>query len=154
MPLEFVTNVNQSRRESLLQQWSQTHDSKHTIPSIYVVAVTSENQVVGYCELGPNPEPSETQYPISLETIHVAKKYQGCGISKSLIVEAVRLMLSLSDMTGGVVVKAFQQNQRAISFYKKVGAEWLWDFETSEYGGQSRQAVALGWKSMKDIISK
>lgn len=82
---------------------------------------TSKNRVVGYLKVNYGQSQSELQTDNSLEVerIYVLKEYHGAKVGQQLLEKA--LSIARQKSVNYIWLGVWENNQRAISFYKKNG---------------------------------
>ncbi|MCD6010369.1 MAG: spermine/spermidine N-acetyltransferase [Flavipsychrobacter sp.] len=83
-----------------------------------------ENELAGYAKLGYNqkPEAKDLEAPVELERIYVLKKFYGKKTGAALMEKCLAHATAHGDTVMWLGV--WQQNHRAVSFYKQWGFEF------------------------------
>ncbi len=95
---------------------------------VYVVA--NDDRLLGYMVLGP-----EENHEVELETIYVLPRFHGHGIGKALILEA------LQNVSTVLWLSVWEENDHAITFYKKLGFIESGELDFDLYGQKIRNIV-------------
>ena len=101
-----------------------------TNPTSWVFAAIVDEEWVGYAHvrLAPLPEGLHSQHssalsttPMELSRFYVSRKFQGLGVAKQML----GIVLAHAELQGSPTVwlSVWQENARAIAFYKKRGFE-------------------------------
>lgn len=82
---------------------------------------TSKNRVVGYLKINYGQSQSElkTDNSLEIERIYVLKEYHGVNVGQQLLEKA--LNIARQQKVNYIWLGVWENNQRAISFYKKNG---------------------------------
>lgn len=89
--------------------------------SVFLLAVTSEGQLAGYARLFFGKSLPEVQgaNPVKLWRLYTACEWQGKGVGKALLTEALQVARKQDGQTLWLTVN--QGNKNAIAFYQKHG---------------------------------
>lgn len=130
--------------------YERSAESKHKvldegICSVFVAEI--EGRIVGYATCGANRFPS-VPCDGELQAIYVSQDYQGCGAGRSLLSACVQDLLSREHES--MVVFCFSDNQQAVDFYKRLGAEF-YDSGEFEIGGVMYRDSSFRWASLAQL---
>lgn len=92
-------------------------------PAALVLLAEDVNGIAGYAQLLAGPPPIEVTgpRPIEIQRFYVASRWQGRGLARSLMDEALGAAVGRSART--VWLGVWERNARAIAFYARMGFE-------------------------------
>jgi ribosomal protein S18 acetylase RimI-like enzyme len=99
------------------------------------------DSVVGYVSYGRNRVPA-LGYGGEIFELYLAPECQGCGFGRRMF-DAARKDLAGHGLSN-LVVWALADNERAVSFYRRLGGRVLRRARET-FGGQQRERVAFGF---------
>jgi len=117
MAVYVAENYNETRQQSELAD-----------PAMAALIVEHNNRVVGFAQLHQNQGPAgECDAEVELRRIYMAKEWYGTGLAQQLIKEVAITARSFSARA--IWLAVWDENFRAISFYKKIGFRPVGVFE-------------------------
>jgi ribosomal protein S18 acetylase RimI-like enzyme len=106
-----------------------------------IVVLEFDDTVEGYASYGPNRVPS-LPYQGEIYEIYLAPEFQGLGFGRGLF-KAARSDLAEHGYNSAVVW-ALADNDRALSFYQKLGGRIVREAQ-EKFAGEYRKRIALGF---------
>lgn len=123
-------------RKSLWKERMETSDSKR-----YILLVEEDNELIGlactYLEKDP-------VYGALLDNLHVATKKQGFGLGRHLI-QASAQWVSEQQPDSAFYLWVFEQNEKAIAFYERMGGKIVERKEEKTFGGSVAMICRVVW---------
>jgi GNAT superfamily N-acetyltransferase len=134
--LDYVKN-NERWRQTLSQE-----NGKRTF-----AAISDDGRIIGFTSAGPN---RNDQYKFSgeLYAIYILKKYQGQGIGKALVVEAMEWLIS--NGYNSMIVWVLKDNL-AKYFYEALGGKYV-NTEKVEIGNVFIDEISYGWNDLREFL--
>ncbi|OQR94774.1 hypothetical protein ACHHYP_00926 [Achlya hypogyna] len=156
LPADFLTSITGTFPDKYEKQLATANPSS---TAVLVVAVDTMNDgsevIAGICTVGTtrdNPVAIKGLYVYELRCIYVSSAYHGQGLAKKLFQEAARAFGVPVDAK--IFCNVFLKNQRAIGFYKKLGAVEVYREPNTQYSVEPEVIVTLEWARMADIFEK
>lgn len=112
LPDGYLSRLSKVERE---QKWVKTLS---TSTSGVRVAITSDEEVIGWTSFGPNRD-SDGQDIGELYAIYLDHSYWGKGIGRELMVDALSRLQEMGFST--ITLWVLQESKRARTFYEKLG---------------------------------
>ncbi len=113
MPDDFLDSLSVDQRE---KQWHLTLNS----PSNRVLVAEAEQRIVAFSSFGPVRDDGLDKNSIGeVYAIYALEEFWDCGIGRRLMEDSLAVLREMDCST--VKVWVLDTNQRAISFYQKLG---------------------------------
>ena len=140
VPAEYLASLDEGERTL---RWRESIQR-----DVCIQIAELEGVVVGFASGGPVRE-ALGEYGAELYAIYLVEEAQGRGIGRELMSAVASTLLAKGFSS--MVVWVLEQN-RAVSFYEKSGAQYL-ERKQIEIGGASLVGVALGWLDLRQLLS-
>lgn len=112
-----------------------------------VTVAIHDNALVGFACLFLDDDPV---FGSLLDNLHVAASHHGLGIGRSLIETCARQLLSSN--TSKLYLWVFEKNEKAKSFYERLGGIHVENIETKLEDGSSAVACRYVWHDVSNLI--
>ena len=141
VPQQYLDSLNEAERIPVWQDWLKR--------DILVFVAEVEGKVAGFASGGAIREP-DPAYDSELYALYLLKEVQARGIGKALLGAVVKALVPKGHRS--MLVWVLEQNP-AVRFYEKAGAQYLWS-KPIEIGGVQLYELALGWPDLKEVAER
>jgi ribosomal protein S18 acetylase RimI-like enzyme len=130
-----------------LATW-QARFSEASQKPMYVLVAEANAMLAGFVSVFPDEDAVFGSY---LDNLHVVPALTGQGIGRKLLLEAAKRLVATGSR-GGLYLWVIEQNQRALRFYEKAGAQVVGSKANSMPDGRQVLALRCYWRSPKTLV--
>lgn len=146
VPNELLNHLSYKQSEDRFKNKIENAADSYFI----LVAENEDKQIVGFCD--GEPERSEHYHGYGeINAIYILRKYQGLGIGRRLIVEAVKRLRQLE--LEKLIIWVLNDNIESRKFYENLGGKAT-ENKVKNFYGTDLDLVGYTWENLDSINSK